>query len=367
MRTEFSLLTHGRTHVGTPSVQSSHGAANNLVLDLRGFEDLVESITISNGEVFVSFDNAGAVPARLLCCDGQAFRQMETCGDGACAIHACLGSYDTTAGDIRHKEPRRMLSNNLPRDLHELRRRVRPVQQDLIDFTISSLWTDAIVPYVESSGTVKPSAPNEERAFLQRLLQPSNEPLWNDVLDQIKSNASRSAARDKALQLCNRHSRDVFTEDLDKHLWRPMAINKGLLPHEALAAASLERIAQTHSEAASFEHLQSPFETRGELIVVRGSGHVFDAGDGAVPLTKYDALFDARAMFDGIRFSFLLAVCGSGCVELHDFLGASVDNIPQQSVSTLFDFVDTCQEALNPCISFREPPSSFASGAWPPL
>ena len=238
---EFSLLTHSRTHVETPPLQSSHGAANNSVLDLLGFEDLVESNTVSNGEVFVSFDNAGAVPARLLCCNGSACCQMETCGDGACGIHACFGLYDAAAGDIRHKEPQRMLSSNLPRNLTELRRCVRPVQQDLIDFTISSLWTDAVVPYVDSSGVVKPGAPNEERKFLQRLRQPSNEPLWNDVLDQIKSNASRSAARDKALQLCNRHSRDVFTEDLDKLLWRPMAINKGLLPHEALPSEQARR------------------------------------------------------------------------------------------------------------------------------
>ena len=72
-------------------------------------------------------------------------------------------------------------------------------------------------------------------------------------------------------------------------------------------------------------------------------------------------------MFNGIRYSFLLAVCGSGCVELQDFLGASNDSIPQQSVSTLFHFVDTCKDALNPRISLGGPPPSFASGAWPLL
>ena len=249
--------------MGTTFLQSREGTVKNSVLDLRGFDDLQENIKVSSGEGVASVDNDGAAIARLLWYDGELLRRMETCGDGACSIHACFGSGDESAGHIRHKEPQRLLSTNLPRDLQELRRRVRPTQQDLIDFTISALWTDAIVPYVDLSGAMKPDVPNEERRFLQRLVQPSNAPLWKEVLDQIGSNTSKAAARLEARQLCSQHSRDVFTEELDGFLWRPMAINKGLLPPEALAAASLEVLAQTPSEAASFEHLQSPFEMRG--------------------------------------------------------------------------------------------------------
>ena len=99
--------------------------------------------------------------------------------------------------------------------------------------------------------------------FLQRLVLPSNVQLWNDVLRQIETNAFRGTARENARKLCSRRSRDVFTQELDGPLWKPMAINKGLLPPEALTAVSLERLAQTHNEAASFEHLQSSFEVRG--------------------------------------------------------------------------------------------------------
>ena len=54
-------------------------------------------------------------------------------------------------------------------------------------------------------------------------------------------------------------------------------------------------------------------------------------------------------------------------MELQDFLGANSDSMPEEAARTLFQFVNTCGDALQQCVSLDEPPPSFASGAWPLL
>ena len=64
----------------------------------------------SRGRLVGGMDDGVPLPERAHCTrslvpKGEVFRRMETCGDGACSIHACFGSCDESAGYIRHKEP----------------------------------------------------------------------------------------------------------------------------------------------------------------------------------------------------------------------------------------------------------------------
>ena len=135
---------------------------------------------------------------------GQRCRELQTRGDGACAMHATFGQGDPTRQDLCCLQPRLLLRSLLDQPLDMIRRKVRPSQMHLVDMVVSSLWTDFVVPYVDD---VKRQRPHEEGLFLERLQSSS---LWKCALERVKANTVLQQQIDDRKDTCRTLSASIF-------------------------------------------------------------------------------------------------------------------------------------------------------------
>ena len=160
-----------------------------------------------------------------------------------------------------------------------------PGHVELVESVVTSVWSDFVVPYV---GGHAPHAPGEEGMFLARLQASS---LWEAVLWQLEGNRVRQQQRDDLVASCQLRSASVFRPDLAEELWRPLAIQSGLLPAGE----------DVPPQGEEWDFLQAPWEYRKGRCVVRGCDAPFRADASGGPVSKFAALFDARptALFWG--------------------------------------------------------------------
>ena len=86
--------------------------------------------------------------------------------------------------------------------------------------------------------------------------------------------------------------------------------------HELRSASQLD--------VESHDFLQKPYENVGGRCIVKGSRHSdFTESTLGGPQTKYEAVFDSRSEFDGLRRSFLDYVGGAQLSAITSALTAS--------------------------------------------
>ena len=139
----------------------------------------------------VQIGNHGEPPEDLSALQGAELRQLRARGDGACAVHSCFGDANKTssAREVACSEPRELLADILPRDVPALLANVRLEKQQEVWDIIVGVWSDALRPYVKTSGAVNEAgASPEERAFLNVVRKPRNIQLWQDIVHQLVTN-----------------------------------------------------------------------------------------------------------------------------------------------------------------------------------
>ena len=80
---------------------------------------------------------------------GKKFVAVKTCGDGACALHAVLGS-PTDANELRFDDARANASCLLGPSYDEVVSRFG--HNNLLESIAVSLWSELMVPYLEGCG-----------------------------------------------------------------------------------------------------------------------------------------------------------------------------------------------------------------------
>ncbi len=143
----------------------------------------------------------------------------------------------------------------------------------------------------------------------------------------------------------------------------------GLLPPGA-DNKDLSRVAirDTCGEAEDmFEYLTAPYTLLSGKYVVKGAQCEFKSDTLGGPHTKYDALFDVRPAFDGLRFAFLLHVGGAALADLRAAVMSNRDKmLPRRSYQMLMSFVEKFKDVFTEH-RLDEQPANFAARAWPVL
>ena len=94
--------------------------------------------------------------------------------------------------------------------------------------------------------------------------------------------------------------------------------------------------------------------------------YVPDAGG---PCSKYEALFDRRPVFDGLRVSYLKLVCGPRLVRLEEALGeylASDEDTDAEGIVAVLEYLEVCrQHAYFDATLDVRCPQWFEAAVWP--
>ena len=222
---------------------------------------------------------------------GLQVRELSTRGDGACALHAALGTLpECLATDLHLQHPRLFLRSTLGHPLQVIRSRVRPAQQNLVQTVLTTLWE-----FVLEYGADTHAARNEEALFLSHLRRSAH---WNRVVEAIALHRERQEDFDVQDAIARQLSAGIFQRSLERRLWHRLTITAG----------------------AEEDYASPPWEVRNGQCVVKGTNERY-APDAGGPRSKYEALFDRRAVFDGLRVSYLRLTCGPRLVRLEDALG----------------------------------------------
>ena len=249
----------------------------------------------------------------MLLCYSALLLELDTKGEGACAVHACFGSPIGISLEVSCLEPRQLLADTRPEEFCVILERVRlEKQQDTWDI-MAGVWADVFKPFVKAGGAVdEERALPEERMFLNLVRLPQHRELWGDIVAQCATNAKKVASLHLLKQKAYEASRELFCDELDFALWRRVAVSLGLLPpgveNEGVNIHDL-RGACEHV-ADDLEYLAAPYTTRAGRYVVKGSDCEFQRNMRGGPFTKYQALFDTRPAFDGMRYFVCFALEG---------------------------------------------------------
>ena len=336
---------------------------------LETFGDLSRLVSVSK-PLTVQLDDGDQMPDGLAALQGARMRELRTKGDGACAVHAGFGSATSlsSARAIACREPRQLLADILPGEFNTLLKKVRPEKQQDVRDMMAGVWSDAMRPFVQPGGAVDEGRASPEECMILKLArQPQHRELWGDILLQLEINEAIKTSLHHMKQKCYEASRSLFSSDLDVVFWRCVAVSLGLLPlgsdKEDVSRADLGACAQVQD---AFEFLSAPYTLQAGRCVVKGSHCEFHRNMQGGPHTKYDALFDSRSEFDGMRYSFLLFVGKRALVELPIAAESRRQRMSGSSYQMLMRFADKYSDAFADQ-SLDEQPSDFAARAWPLL
>jgi len=200
------------------------------------------------------------------------------------------------------------------------------------------IWGDAIEKNLSRLGISRQALP-EERLVLERVC--GKEALQKKLLRRLEGNHLSGMERNRLVRLCRRHSRALFTSRSLTLLWAPLL-------------TSCQRLQAWSHEVA--------WEVVGGVQMVRGSNGVpfCPASDGG-PQSKFDALFDTREAFDGLRYSFLMALYAD-LMSLGSILRTSALPVVEQEYMEVI-----WEEYVCPAAMFTlqvGPGSDFAESVW---
>ena len=256
------------------------GAAHEIAaLD---FDELAagQADVIVNPDVRVlDTSESGHVDGWLAELQGKLCRELQTNGDGACAMHATFGEADATKHELFCPQPRVQLRALLGQPLALAKDKVRPSHIHLLDAVVSSLWADFVVPYAHDLERLRP---REEDMFWERM---HSSPSLDQVLEQVKTNRVLQKQLDDLRAIALRQSASIFKPALNKLLWARLASQSGLMPSVPLPNVSEPAI---HAVAIheDFDFLKPPWEVRNNECLVKGTNLKFQADENGGPVSK---------------------------------------------------------------------------------
>ena len=287
---------------------------------------------------------------------------VETCGDGACALHSVFGHPDANRG-LFATRARFVAKELMGPTMVEASKKGGRCDVAAIG---ASFWGDFIRPYFDKAGGA------EARIFVKSLATHSPE-LWSEVMKswQLEREHSRNIGLARAKR--REESRSFFSKENEALLVRPVAMRLGYLPSlkDVLVMARDEldqTITQQGEASSSFLHEAYVIDNKG-VRRVRGTQKTFpDSG----PSCKYTALFDDRECFDALREAFLVEASPHMTTDtfrqtLGDILGEERFSEPDHEhiYGPALNFLD-CVNALQPTFDAPSPvPHDFAARAWP--
>jgi hypothetical protein len=161
-------------------------------------------------------------------------------------------------------------------------------------------------------------------------------------------------------------SASILQISLQRSLWLLLAIEADLVPVTLLEDVG-DQPWCTLKEDKNFEFLQSPWEVRNGVCVVKGTKCRFEPDAQGGPFTKYMALFDSRTQFDNLRESFLHRACGRRLERLGQALVRYMDievAIDGGALQAVRQYLHQFRWCFDVTPSRIDCPAGFADSAW---
>ena len=291
-------------------------------------------LRLVEGEVLeLTSSDTDILPEEVANLVGSQVRELRTRGDGACALHAVFGTLpELLSPELHLQRPRSFLRSTLGQPLEVIRARVRAPYHTLLETVLASLWEFALNARVDRP---------EEQLFCTHL---QRSPQRDHVLAGIARHRERQQQLDIEEAVARQRSASIFRCTLES-FWRGLTLAAGV----------------------DEEYTSPPWEQRLGVRVVKGTCQAFVASPDGGPLTKFQALFDTRAVFDALRVSFLRATCGPRLERIEHALGellASEEQPDAEGTAALLEYLDRCRDYFDPARAVRVP-EGFEASAWP--
>ena len=166
----------------------------------------------------------------------------------------------------------------------DIRAKVRQSPHHLIQAVVSALWG-----WVLEHAAARHAARHEEKLFLDHLACSAH---WHRIEAATNAHRQRQGDFDAQQAQVKQLSAGIFRRSLER-FWQQLSVT-----------ADCEE-----------EYATPPWEIRNGQCVVKGTNEAYDRHAGG-PQSKYEALFDSRPVFDGLRVSFLRLAGGPRLVRL---------------------------------------------------
>ena len=346
-----------------------HGASTNTAA--RFFLDLTQEVIIMHRGYRTTMDVKPTEPEEFRQVAGSVVFKIDTCEDGACAIHAGFGTWHATEHTFKCNDARNWLLTALPEKLGDLKAMVRQSRHDLIEAVLSDLWQGFVKPYVSHTGDIC-ACPPEEALFLRILHTAGGKEFWDHLRLHLIQDRARGVERTLAIERCKLHSASVFRTDLDSSCWRLLGQQWGLLPCRGTALHEDDLLKHgIHSEYyadatdSQCDFLSPPWELRSAKWYAKGSSVALDVAHETLPWTKYAALFDGNLAFNDLRLSFLQQVCGPQMSALEAQIQQG--NLSKDALDALLGFLEIAGGCLRLGEGLGDAPVHFAESAWSAL
>ena len=310
-------------------------------------------------------------PIELRKYNGTNFVPLNTCADGACAIHATFGRPVLTSlgWKLTHSSARGMIGQCLSSSWEAVRARL--TNDQILTHVSSSLWNELFTTPEDRV------AKNESLQFRARLQMQNPEEFqeYTRFANNAAENKSRKAERRRELQVS---SRRFFVQELELSVIRVIAQKCNMLPLEFLSVVTMEDFDfnslffQLDQNLRDWLNPPVTQDEETECVYISGTRvNVDDVHDLQIPRSKYEALFHASPHFDQLRESFLIAAglnkADAGvnshpvslCDHLHKILGESV--LSEEGVAVVHRFL--ADVATSNCEVVLTPPG-FTETAW---
>jgi hypothetical protein len=296
--------------------------------------------------------------------DGQKAREMETAGDGACALHAAFGQEISHSGQLTCEGARGILREVLGKHLDEVTAKVRLESRSILTSVASMLWIDFTLPFLRQDAAV----PNREEGIFFKLLQ-GDDQLMKEAKSCITRSQTSQRKKDEDKRKCSCRTSEIFNNSLEELIWRRLGVQAGIMPGGVNRPHQLssDELSVYQGADSSCDFLQAPWDIlRGELVV-KGSSpsmpYPCDPCDG--PQSKYASLFDGRHEFNSLRYAFLDAVVGQKMESLNEVVGEAYDSFPEADSGVLLSFINDFPDLLRSAVVGGEEPADYATRAWP--
>ena len=211
-----------------------------------------------------------------------------TCGDGACSLHAIFGLPRPADSYLQCPKVRAVVLAGIPEHIEGACEAHGGAVRELCLDVLKAVWTDLALPAARAqlAGTGEAATTAEMHAVWGQLQPEVREELCSFAQAQSYEEASSIARKQQLLAF----ARQLFVPSKEAVVVRPLCVFLGYL----------------HSAGHDYLHSNPPAET-----LAHHEGHVGALGllracAECPELTKYQALFDMRSMFDRYRLAFFM-------------------------------------------------------------
>jgi len=165
------------------------------IMESMQAKHLLESIRRDATAKPLVFDANDVIPVDLRALAGTTCQEIQTDGDGACALHAAWGHINPARSQLECANSRRRLREILNHPFDTIVSHTRPHMRELLDKVTTSLWQDFVVQSLSTGAVAR-----EEHMFMSRLSDLQHQSFLAACREHLQTYRTSKQNRDEAFR-----------------------------------------------------------------------------------------------------------------------------------------------------------------------